>query len=111
MRPKRRSKSRSSLTLHPEVWHFSPPDILRSGRHHVESQRDRALSVLCAGWSRCCAPVCKSNEVYNDLDGQKHEIFMPKKSVAIVENPMADVMTPNSTISKTSAAVHPGFDR
>lgn len=40
-------------------------------------------------------------EVYNDEDGQKHEILMPKKSVAIVENPMADVMNgPNSTISR-----------
>lgn len=40
-------------------------------------------------------------EVYNDEDGQKHEILMPKKSVAIIENPMADVMNgPNSTISR-----------
>lgn len=40
-------------------------------------------------------------EVYNDEDGRKHEILMPKKSVAIVENPMADVMNgPNSTISR-----------
>ena len=40
-------------------------------------------------------------EVYNDEDGQKHEIIMPKKSVAIIENPMADVMNgPNSTISR-----------
>lgn len=40
-------------------------------------------------------------EVYNDEDGQRHEILMPKKSVAIIENPMADVMNgPNSTISR-----------
>lgn len=40
-------------------------------------------------------------EVYNDEDGQKHEILMLKKSVAIIENPMADVMNgPNSTISR-----------
>lgn len=40
-------------------------------------------------------------EVYNDEDGQKHEILMPKNSVAIIENPMADVMNgPNSTISR-----------
>lgn len=40
-------------------------------------------------------------EVYNDEDGQKHEILMAKKSVAIIENPMADVMNgPNSTISR-----------
>lgn len=40
-------------------------------------------------------------EVYNDEDGQKHEILMPKKSVAIIENPMSDVMNgPNSTISR-----------
>ena len=40
-------------------------------------------------------------EVYNDEDGQKHEILMPKKTVAIIENPMADVMNgPNSTISR-----------
>lgn len=40
-------------------------------------------------------------EVYNDEDGQKHEILIPKKSVAIIENPMADVMNgPNSTISR-----------
>lgn len=40
-------------------------------------------------------------EVYNDEDGQKHEILMPKKSVAVIENPMADVMNgPNSTISR-----------
>jgi len=46
-------------------------------------------------------PRYVSVEVYNDEDGQKHEILMPKKSVAIIENPMADVMNgPNSTISR-----------
>lgn len=40
-------------------------------------------------------------EVYNDLTGKKEQIIMPKKSVAIVENPMYSVVNePNSTLKR-----------
>lgn len=40
-------------------------------------------------------------ELYNDRTGQKEKILMPKKSVAIVPNPMYAVMNePNSTLKR-----------
>lgn len=40
-------------------------------------------------------------EVYNDLTGKKEIISMPKKSVAIVENPLYSVVNePNSTLKR-----------
>lgn len=40
-------------------------------------------------------------EVYNDRTGQKEKIIMPKKSVAIVENPLYSVINePNSTLKR-----------
>lgn len=40
-------------------------------------------------------------EVYNDRTGRKEQIIMPKKSVAIVENPFFSVMNePNSTLKR-----------
>lgn len=40
-------------------------------------------------------------EVYNDLTGRKEQIFMPKRSVAIVENPLFAVINePNSTMKR-----------
>ena len=40
-------------------------------------------------------------EVYNEFKGEKQEISMPKKSVAIVENPLFSVMNePNSTMQR-----------
>lgn len=39
--------------------------------------------------------------VYNEKSGQKEEILMPKKSVAIIENPLYAVMNePNSTLRR-----------
>lgn len=40
-------------------------------------------------------------EVYNDRTGQKEQIMMPKKSVAIIENPLYAVINePNSTMKR-----------
>ena len=40
-------------------------------------------------------------KVYNDKDGRKEELILPKKSVAIVENPFYAVMNePNSTLQR-----------
>lgn len=40
-------------------------------------------------------------EVYNDQTGRKEKIIMPKKSVAIVENPLYSVINePNSTLKR-----------
>lgn len=40
-------------------------------------------------------------EVYNDRTGRKEQIILPKKSVAIVENPFFSVMNePNSTLKR-----------
>ena len=40
-------------------------------------------------------------EVYNDQTGRKEQIVMPKKSVAIVENPLYSVINePNSTLKR-----------
>ena len=40
-------------------------------------------------------------EVYNDRIGQKQTIMMPKKSVAIIENPLYSIMNaPNSTLQR-----------
>ena len=40
-------------------------------------------------------------EVYNDQNGMKEQIFMPKRSVAIVENPLYSVINePNSTMKR-----------
>lgn len=40
-------------------------------------------------------------EVYNDQTGRKEQIILPKKSVAIVENPFFSVMNePNSTLKR-----------
>ena len=40
-------------------------------------------------------------EVYNDRTGRKEQIMMPKKSVAIVENPLYSVINePNSTMKR-----------
>lgn len=40
-------------------------------------------------------------EVYNDRTGRKEQIIMPKKSVAIVENPLYSVINePNSTLKR-----------
>ena len=40
-------------------------------------------------------------EVYNDMTGKKEQILMPKKSVAIVENPLYSVINePNSTLKR-----------
>lgn len=40
-------------------------------------------------------------EVYNDQTGKKEKIIMPKKSVAIVENPLYSVINePNSTLKR-----------
>ena len=40
-------------------------------------------------------------EVYNDTIGRKQEIIMPKKDVAIIENPFYSVMNePNSTLQR-----------
>ena len=39
--------------------------------------------------------------LYNDLTGRKEDILLPKKSVAIVENPLYEVMNkPNSTLKR-----------
>lgn len=39
--------------------------------------------------------------VYNDRTGQKEEIIFPKKSIAIIENPLYSVMNePNSTLQR-----------
>lgn len=70
-------------TLNPKVTESYDIRSLRVGR--IVDWRPRHVTV----------------EVYNDSDGQKHEILLPKKAVAIIENPMADVMNgPNSTISR-----------
>ena len=40
-------------------------------------------------------------EVYNDMTGKKENLIMPKKSVAIVENPLYSVINePNSTLKR-----------
>mgnify|MGYP000872486446 CR=1 FL=1 len=40
-------------------------------------------------------------KVYNDKDGRKEELILPKKSVAIIENPFYAVMNePNSTLQR-----------
>lgn len=40
-------------------------------------------------------------EVYNDRNGKREPIWMPKRAVAIVENPFYEVMnTPNSTLQR-----------
>ena len=40
-------------------------------------------------------------EVYNDVTGKKEQIIMPKKSVAIVENPLYSIVNePNSTLKR-----------
>lgn len=40
-------------------------------------------------------------QLYNHITGQKDEITMPKKSVAIIENPLYEVMNePNSTLRR-----------
>lgn len=40
-------------------------------------------------------------EVYNDRTGKKEQIIMPKKSVAIVENPLYSIVNePNSTLKR-----------
>ena len=40
-------------------------------------------------------------EVYNDRSGKKEQIIMPKKSVAIIENPLYSVINePNSTMKR-----------
>lgn len=40
-------------------------------------------------------------EVYNDMTGRKEQIIMPKRSVAIVENPLYSVINePNSTLKR-----------
>jgi len=40
-------------------------------------------------------------EIYNDIDGQKHEYTLPKESVCIIENPFYAVMNePNSTAQR-----------
>lgn len=40
-------------------------------------------------------------KVYNEKDGQKHEIVCPKKTVAIIQNPFYSVMNePNSTLQR-----------
>lgn len=40
-------------------------------------------------------------EVYNDRTGQKEKLIMPKKSVAIIENPLYSVINePNSTMKR-----------
>ena len=40
-------------------------------------------------------------EVYNDINGKKETLIMPKKSVAIVENPLYSVINePNSTLKR-----------
>jgi len=40
-------------------------------------------------------------EVYNDITGRKEQIIMPKKSVAIIENPLYSVINePNSTLKR-----------
>ena len=40
-------------------------------------------------------------EVYNDCTGQKEKLIMPKKSVAIIENPLYSVINePNSTMKR-----------
>lgn len=40
-------------------------------------------------------------EVYNDMTGRKEQIIMPKKSVAIFENPLYSVINePNSTLKR-----------
>ena len=40
-------------------------------------------------------------EVYNDRDGKREPIWMPKRAVAIIENPFYEIMnTPNSTLKR-----------
>ena len=40
-------------------------------------------------------------EVYNDRNGKRENILMPKERVAIIENPFYSVMnTPNSTLKR-----------
>ena len=39
--------------------------------------------------------------VYNDRDGEKHDIFVPKKYTAIIQNPFYTIMNaPNSTLKR-----------
>lgn len=46
-------------------------------------------------------PQAVKVRLYNEKDGNKQEIFLPKKSVAIVENPFYSVMNePNSTMQR-----------
>jgi hypothetical protein len=66
-------------TLDPEF------DVLQMRVGHVMQWYPRHVRVSC----------------YNELNGQRQEIVLPKKSVAIVENPLYAVMNePNSTLQR-----------
>lgn len=46
-------------------------------------------------------------EAYDERDGQHHELVLPKKEVAIIQNPLYEVMnSPNSTLQRLKSTLH-----
>ena len=59
------------------------------------------ITAIRTGRIRQWAPAAVTVEVYNDADGKKYEITLPKKYVAIVENPFYATMNEaNSTAQR-----------
>lgn len=66
---------------------------IKSGSHHIESMRTGKVLE----WYPSQVKV----RLYNDRTGKREELILPKKMVAIVENPFYSVMNePNSTFQR-----------
>lgn len=68
-------------------------DIRSSNAYDVRSLRVGKITQWFPKHVKC--------EIYNERDGQRHEVVLPKNSVAIVENPLYEVINkPNSTLER-----------
>ena len=68
-------------------------DINKTGSYDIESLRTGKILE----WYPSFVKV----RVYNERSGQKEDVIMPKKDVAIIENPLYAVMNePNSTLKR-----------
>lgn len=69
----------------------------------VDPENNNSFDILTMRTGRITQwrPQYVTVEVYNDRNGQKQEVTLPKKMVAIVENPFYSIMNePNSTLQR-----------
>ena len=75
-------------------------------RHVRLDEQGRYLSTIDAKFNNCLTVEANTDQtgralLYNENDGQRHDVTLPKAQVAIIENPFYQIMNaPNSTMQR-----------